>query len=164
MEKDFLNIKTAGLTAPKEYFNEMEDRVLNQIALENKTPKENPFSIPEHYFDEVEAQILEKTVVAQSKIIPLYKRKIVRYAASIAAMFVLIFTVYQIQNNPVVQSDIVSTENENDFFDIYELEEMVSNEALDTFVVENNLSDEAIYEYLSYHTDITTLVYENYEN
>src|SRR5690606_32281172 len=130
---------------------------------ENKTPKENPFSIPEHYFDEVEAQILEKTVVAQSKIIPLYKRKIVRYAASIAAMFVLIFTVYQIQNNPVVQSDIVSTENENDFFDIYELEEMVSNEALDTFVVENNLSDEAIYEYLSYHTDITTLVYENYE-
>jgi len=164
MNNHFSNSKTTGLTTPKDYFDGMEDRVLNQIALENKTLKENPFSIPDGYFEKVEAQVLEKIVKKQPKVVSILQNRMLKYAASIAAMALLIFTVYQIQNNTAVQPTIVSAENESDFFDIYELEEMLTTETLDNFTIENNLSDDAIYEYLSYHSDITALVYENYEH
>lgn len=164
MENNFSNIKTPGFTAPQGYFDELENHILAQTALEEKQLKENQFSVPKDYFEQAEIQILNKTVKKQPKVISILQRKTLKHVASVAALIVLIITVYQIQNNTLSQSEIVFNENTNDFFDMYELEEMMSVDMLNDFTIENNLSDEAIYDYLSYHADITNLVYENYEN
>lgn len=76
---------------PEGFFDQLHQVILNQSELEllnKKNLKENIFKTPEGYFDSSSKLILQQ-VEAPNKVIPLYNRDWIRYAAAIAAIIIL---------------------------------------------------------------------------
>ena len=125
MNKDNLhNIKDSGFKTPKNYFDGLEDSILNQIKLQEKV-EDAGFKVPDNYFDSLDDKILDK-VTHKPKVISLFTKRNLLYASSIAAALVLMF-------------NIIGNKNDITFDDL----EMAS--------IENYLSEEdfSSYEYAS---------------
>jgi len=113
MEKDLKNITNKGtrFKTPPAYFDALENQIMNRIKLEKESVKKNPFAVPNDYFDSLEETISKKTTqntAGKPKVISLKNHNFIKYAASIAAAFLLIFSIYHFQNT-------ADTNNEGDF-------------------------------------------------
>ena len=159
---------TSGFGTPKGYFEEFEDRLFSKIS-EDQIPNESGFKVPEGYFD-----LLENKVLAQiddlnrsRKVIPLFTRKTLVYAASIAACAVLVFSLINTEN-PIYSIDdieISTIENYIDQgllgFDSNDLTALLMDEDITGLLSENDLlNDELLEDYLLKNIDDTTLLTE----
>ncbi|MEX2349361.1 MAG: hypothetical protein WD554_00625 [Flavobacteriaceae bacterium] len=171
MEKDLKHIinKGTGFKTPPAYFDALEDQILNRIRLEQEGLKKHPFAVPNDYFNSLEESISKKTIqttVAEPKIISLKTPNFFKYAASIAALFLLVFSVYHFQNNvnTTGEGDFTSVTDyiESDEIDIstYELQELLSDEFVESGFPESDISQEELLEYLSYNIDETAFLNE----
>lgn len=94
-------------SVPKNYFEELENRIMQSVASENEEPrkilpqKQEVFAVPEGYFEKLELEVLQKTLNGKKeevKVIPLHKRRtFYMAAASIAALFVLFFSIFNFE-------------------------------------------------------------------
>lgn len=79
----------------KAYFDSLTDRIMERVELEesvlftDKRLKVLPFTTPEGYFDQLGKKILAETAV-ETKVIPLFARTWVRFAAAAAIVLIAI--------------------------------------------------------------------------
>ena len=85
--------KHTGFETPDGYFDSFEDRLFSKLS-EEIIPKESGFSTPEGYFDQLDDRMIKYVEESEdhSKVIPLFTRRTLLYAASIAACAILIFS------------------------------------------------------------------------
>ena len=86
------NIKDSGFKTPKNYFDGLEDSIMNQIKLKGKI-ESTGFKAPDNYFESLDDKILGK-VAHKPKVISLFTRRNLFYASSIAAALVLMFSIF----------------------------------------------------------------------
>lgn len=112
---------------PQNYFEELSERIQTHIALAEMPKAENTFAVPENYFDTLQSRITDRIAASEPKrearIVPLWRRNIVKYAS--AACFVLMasFGVYFYQNGStatVQQVQSAEAVNEQLLYDIDE--------------------------------------------
>lgn len=127
---DGLKQKTSdnNFEVPQNYFEELTERIQTHIALAEMPKAENTFAVPENYFDTLQSRITDRIAASEpkkeAKIIPLWRRNIVKYAS--AACFVLMasFGVYFYQNGSttttVQQVQSAESVNEQMLYDIDE--------------------------------------------
>jgi len=79
---------------PTNYFDEFENHLLNKIN-EEVLPKNIGFKTPTGYFNKLDVKIKRKnnSKSKEGKLIPVVSKKIFIYAASLAAIVILVFSV-----------------------------------------------------------------------
>ena len=126
---DGLKQKTSdnNFEVPQNYFEELTERIEMNIALTEMPKAKNAFAVPENYFDTLQSRVADRIAASEPKkearIIPLWRRNIVKYAS--AACFVLMasFGVYFYQNGStttVQQVQSAEAINEQLLYDIDE--------------------------------------------
>ena len=158
--------KHTGFVTPDDYFDQFEDRLFTKIS-EDHIPKETGFKTPEGYFDVLDERLLQEIEQSKNstKVIPLYTRRTLLYAASIAACAIVIFS---LMNNSetithIDDIDISSIETFIDEgllgYDITDVTALLDEE--DIFnSIDDQLNNELLEEYILKNIDDTTLLTE----
>lgn len=160
--------KTEGFNIPQNYFTDFEERLFLKIS-EDIIPKEPGFKVPDNYFEQVEDTVLNKVskseIIHKPKVITLFTKKTLLYAASIAACAAIVFSIFNLDENINDINDIQISvieefiEEGNISFDTYDLSSMLTDE--EDFSIENDLfSEEILEEYLLETIDDTNLFLE----
>jgi len=133
-EKHLHNIKNTGFKTPNNYFEELEESILIETKLKS-IAKNTGFKTPKEYFG-----TFETSAIKGSKVIPLYKRKVITYISSIAAAALLIFSfIIFNKTNGIDSLDTASIDN-------YILEEVESSDIVSLFL-ENELTENQFIDY-----------------
>jgi len=153
MKKDSLhNIKNTGFKAPKNYFSNLEETLLNEVKLKDKITTSG-FKIPDGYLSSFIINS-PKDINPKTKVFTLFNRKTILYASSIAATIVLLFNL-GIFNNTTENFDINSLATET--IDEYILEEInikdlaslfTDNELTENQFIDYNLEEDTLDSYL----------------
>ncbi len=165
--------KNNPFKTPENYFDNVSNSLSSRLSEEKKQlPKEDGFILPKGYLDTLNETIQDKLTPKENKVIQL-KPNMYYYmaAASIAAIFILVFGLYW--NTPkeptwdnVVNTDIESYFDDNGFgLTSYEIAEVIPVEGLEiNNFLETQLNEENILDYLNDHTsDFEELNLEDYE-
>ncbi|WP_231427067.1 MULTISPECIES: hypothetical protein [Pedobacter] len=129
------NTNCAHFEVPQHYFEELTERIEANIRIVELPKAENSFAVPQNYFDNLQSRINDriaatfedkvevKPELKIAKIVPLWRKSLVKYAS--AACFVLIasFGAYFYQNStsiPVAQTQPSDLANEQMLYDIDE--------------------------------------------
>lgn len=156
------NIKDSGFKVPKNYFDALEDSIINQIDLQKKI-SEHGFKTPDNYFESLEDKILEKSAV-KPKVISLFTKRNLIFASSIAAAFVLMFAIF-IKNDNISFDDLETATIEDYLFEkdisTYEIVSLFTEENfIDENYLDTELTENGIEEYLLENTTIEDLIIE----
>lgn len=167
MYKNLKHIKSTGFKTPKKYFDNLEDKIMQSLALDEtlKSSKNTGFSAPEYYFGTLEDRILNSISQKnnKTKVIKLPSKQHIIYALSVAATIIILLAIF-IPNQP-------SFENlNNESVENYMYEEALNNEDLAAlFSLEelNNLTitdqiytDESLQNYILENASIEDLIIE----
>lgn len=160
MNNKKLHIKEPGFKTPKNYFENLESQIMEEVSLASKLSKENPFKVPEKYFDELDHRVLNQTSgkKKQPKVIPIYRNIMFRYVAGIAALLLVFFSIFKLQQTVSSETNTITQIEsyiENGFLDLSYLdyEALLTDEMLEDTSFISNLEQEELFEYLSYEID-----------
>lgn len=153
--------KKTGFKVPKDYFYGLEDSIINQAKL-SEIIKSSGFKTPPVYFDSLEDKILAKTK-QEPKLIYLFTKQNLMYAASIAAVLILMLNVFWYNSNSTSTIELAEIE-------LYLLQQDISEYELASLLTENDLitnnfidsyiSEESIEAYLLENATIEDLISE----
>jgi len=143
-----------GSNIPKDYFEEFEERLFSKLS-EDIIPKETGFSVPKEYFNTLEGKIAVavKNVDDDKKVISIFSRKTLLYAASIAAIAILVFSLINSNDSTITinEIDISSIEsyieddsldyNSQDLTALLTVEDLSELSAENEFISDNNITD-----------------------
>jgi len=159
--------KNNGLELPENYFENFEERLFSKIS-EDIIPKKTGFSIPEDYFNTLESNVINQIRIADKevKVISIISKKTILYAASIAAVAILVFSIFS--NKPTItinDLDIASIENYIEYGNIdlntYELTSLLNDNDFEDLTAENEfISEEQLENYLLENIDDTSILTE----
>ena len=161
--------KENGFSVPKNYFNEIDER-LSMVFMEEKIPNKKSFATPESYFDNLEDAILSKVTLAKkdTKVIS-FKQKIYKAIPfAIAASIALLISINYFSNfnseinfDNLAQSDIETWILENNSeMTSQDIATFISLDGINTNdFAYTNIDDEDIEDYIIYN-DNTTLLNE----
>lgn len=139
---------------PIRYFDEFEHRLFNKLH-EEMLPKKTGFKTPETYFFNLDIKLKREHSKASTKkkIVPVISFKTFSYAASIASVAILFFSILETSNpeHNIKEIEISNIENfineENIQLNQYELAYLFTEEKLNnmtndvTLLPENQLED-----------------------
>lgn len=145
--------KNSGFKTPDNYFKDFEETLLHEITLKEKS-KSSGFLVPDNYFETF--KVSELDIVSNkkktSKVISLFSKKNWLYAASIAAIAILIISLpdfnksvnFSSLDNESIENYILSNDYEsytlnNLIIDPSAFEDAIYNEALSDISLENYL-------------------------
>src|SRR5690606_7790499 len=94
------NKNIAGFKTPEKYFEKFEMQLFNKIEGEN-LPKSAGFKVPENYFESLDQRVLNTVTASEkpTKVIPLFPKKYLGYAAAIAASLIIGFSIFNTSNS-----------------------------------------------------------------
>lgn len=161
-DKKLHNIKDSGFKVPKNYFDGLEDSIMDQIILQEKV-SDHGFKTPDDYFESLEDKIMEKATL-KPKVITLFTKRNLIYASSIAAAIVLMFAIFN-KNDTISFEDLEAATIENYLFEedisTLELASLFTEENLiDDNYIESELTEDGIEEYLLENSTIEDLIIE----
>ncbi len=155
------SIKKTGYEVPEDYFESLEGQIMGHIKLSEVGP--TGFNIPDGYLESVEDQVINK-VSGKSpvKVIPLFSKRNVIYASSIAAAVLVLLNLSIFEKN---SWDLEDQTVENYIIDeaisSYEIASLLEDEDLiEENFVNHNFSEENIENYVLDNIDIETLILE----
>ena len=161
------NKHTHGFKVPETYFSDFEALLFSKLE-EAGLPMETGFKVPEGYFETMEKSVLERLDIPteKGKVIPLFSRKVLGYAASVAACAALVFFAFNMNKAETngfenLQFSAVSNyiEGENLGLDMFEIETILNEEEISNFQFDENLvSDAVLEEYLLENVDVSMLL------
>jgi len=164
--------KNNPFKTPEEYFENLTAKVMDSIDSESsKLPVEDGYIAPEGYFnglnDKIRQRLENETKVVQ---LPSY-RKFYWAAASIAAVFILIFGIDWSSNNKSNWDDLVTAdieaylEDDELHLSSYELAEILTLDEIEiNDILDKQFEDDKILEYLNENIDqIEDLNIEDYD-
>ena len=159
---------TSGFGAPKGYFDEFEDRLFSKMS-EDQIPKNSGFKVPKGYFDGLEDKTMENyyELNKSKRVIPLFSRKTLVYAASIAASAVLIFSLMK-TDNPITDVDAIEISTIENYidegllgYDTSDVSALLIDDDLTDLMSENDLiTEEMLENFLLENIDDATLLIE----
>ena len=171
------NLKTyknnSGFKIPSNYMQDFESNLLNSLDIDSTkfdSSNQAGFKIPDGYFDTLETEVLAKVNIDApiGKVIPLFSRKRIYYAAAVAAAFIaLISTVLfkapstnSINNLEYAALEDYFNEEDSDL-NYNELSNLIYEDGV---IIESlnasNFSDEAILDYLNENVEDSGLIIE----
>ena len=158
------NFKDSGFKTPKDYFNNLENRILSEVKLKDGATQTG-FKLPDAYLDTLEDDILNKVILEKRpKVIKLVSKRNLVYMSSIAAAILLLFNLSIFDSKPTFDSlDTETVENYiiDEGLDSYEIAALLTNEELDDInFVKQELNDESVELYILEHLDIEQLIIE----
>lgn len=156
------NIKDSGFKTPKNYFDGLEDSIMNQMKLQEKV-EDTGFKVPDNYFESLDEKILDK-VTHKPKVISLFTKRNLLYATSIAAALVLMLNIIG-NNNELTFDDLELTSIENylseEDFSSYEYASLLTEDELTTDnFIDTELTDESLEDYLLQNATIEDFIIE----
>lgn len=104
---DGLKQKTSdnNFEVPQHYFENLAECIQTRITLSEIPKAEKAFTVPENYFDTLQSRITERIAVLEpkreAKIIPLWRRNIVKYVSAACFLLMASFGIYFYQNGSV---------------------------------------------------------------
>jgi hypothetical protein len=166
-DKNLHNIKSAGFKIPKDYFDTLDKKILNNIDDANalKNIKSTSFKVPENYFDTIEKQITDKLSKEQeTKVISLINKKTIIYISSIAAAILILFNLSIFDNNPSfdnLETETVENYIINESISSYEIASLFTTDQLsESDFFEYEFDEKNLEEYLLNNADIEALMIE----
>lgn len=112
---------------PQHYFEDLTERIQTRIALAEMPKAGQAFAVPENYFDTLQHRIADRIAASEpkkeTKIIPLWRPRIVKYASVACFLLMASFGVYFYQNGStaaVQQTQSAEAINEQLLYDIDE--------------------------------------------
>ncbi len=160
-----LKHKNPGFTIPKEYFASFDEKVIQQIKLQEMASNQSPFTIPSHYFETI-SEVITKTVYTQNKarqFNPLSKPFTYKYTIGIAASLILFFSVLHFSNTQTQYNQLTIYEYvENGFLEIspIEIEELIPEEYYDQDFLFSNIDTDELLDYLLMYSDYDNILFE----
>ncbi|WP_316800109.1 hypothetical protein [Pedobacter frigidisoli] len=131
---------------PQDYFEALTERIETQIRLSEISLPQNTFEVPENYFDSLQNRITSRIEAEQPKpvarIIPLWRRNIVKYASAACFILMASFGAYFYQNDtvvPLATTNVSDLANEQLLYDIDE-NTIIEHLEADTKTSSNNAS------------------------
>ncbi|MCB7480024.1 hypothetical protein [Christiangramia sediminis] len=135
--------QNSGFKAPEDYFGSFEEKMMRRLGNEKSAaipPKGKAFSVPDTYFDSLEDKIIAKTNTSEPRVVRLFRKEYLYYAAAVAAIFVLMLgNFFQTGNDqPIGWDDIEISAMETYIDEGYEMGYIELNSAeVSDFVFEN---------------------------
>ncbi|MEH3112759.1 hypothetical protein [Pedobacter terrae] len=113
---------------PQLYFEDLTERIQTQITLSGIPKAEKSFAVPDNYFDTLQNRIADRIATSQpkkeAKVIPLWKRNMVKYVSAACFLLMASFSIYFYQNGSTSASQQLPTAetmaNEQLLYDIDE--------------------------------------------
>jgi hypothetical protein len=166
MNKELKNIKTTGFKTPDNYFDTIEDNVMDNIKLNNiLNSKSTGQTIPEGYFDTIEDSVYKKITSSKKeiKVVRLFTRKNMFYAASLAAAIVLMLIVV-LPSNPSFSNLELETVENYIYQESYSSEDIAAllteEELKEVLYADSSYSDESLEDYILDNTTIEDFIIE----
>lgn len=163
MKKNSIDqIKKSGFEVPKNYFDHIEQSILDTAKLKSLS-ETSGFKTPKNYFETLEDIILEKVSEHKTpKILPLFSRKYMIYASSIAAAVLLLFNLSIFEDKMSWDDvDVKTVENYiiNENIESYDIASLMTEEdILETHFVTHKLNEDAVESYILEYVEIEDLL------
>ncbi|AEH01833.1 hypothetical protein [Lacinutrix sp. 5H-3-7-4] len=140
--KNLHNIKETGFKVPQNYFEALEDTILNEVKLKSIV-SESGLKAPKGYLDNFNVSVKEET-----KVISIFNKKNIIFVSSIAAAIILFFSL-NIFNTSTTTLDDIDTASVDDYIlnetEISELTTLFQDSDLsEAQFIDYTLSDEAL--------------------
>lgn len=156
-----------GFKVPLDYFDSLEERVMQKIALED-LPKDTGMTVPKGYFEQLESHIVAKTIKPETK----KTSKLVRLSTwwkVVAAASVIGIGLWLLPEKPDVElntNTMVNTEFTLDYYiddvlsDMHDegLYNLIEDSELDASSFSNTINKQELEEYLMENLDFSTLL------
>lgn len=149
-------IKESGFKTPDNYFQNFEEALLSEISLKEKS-KSSGFSVPKNYFETFDVSIMDTVVTEkkETKVIPLFSRKNWIYAASIAAITVLVITM------PDFNKSVSFSSLDNESIENYILTNDYESSTLNNLITDPAAFEDAIYNEALSDVSLESYLYNN---
>ncbi|MBB6236316.1 negative regulator of sigma E activity [Pedobacter sp. AK013] len=112
---------------PQNYFEDLTERIQTRVALSEMPKAEQAFAVPENYFDTLQNRIADRIAASapkkEVKVIPLWRRNIVKYTSAACFLLMTSFGIYFYQNSSITTAQQVQSPeaiNEQLLYDIDE--------------------------------------------
>ncbi|TJY36151.1 hypothetical protein [Pontimicrobium aquaticum] len=156
--KKLNNIKKTGFEVPKDYFHNMEDKIMDAIKLNDALQNmgDAGFKAPEGYFDALEDVVLTKIKDSKNpKVISLFNKQTLMYISGVAAAILIMFSVFWNKNE--VSIDTIEAELVENYFieqgiNTYEIASLLTEDNndinLDIELFDDTFNDDSLEDYL----------------
>jgi len=167
MTKNLNNIKKTGFKTPEDYFNNLENRILDNIKMD-KTLKgidNTGFNMPDGYLNTVEDAVFSKLPSTNDiKIVSLFSKRSLIYLSGVAAAALLFFNLFYNSTTTTLDNiDIELVENYiiNEGFDTYEIAALLTEYQLtEELFVNDYIIDDDLENYILDNSSIEDLLIE----
>ncbi|MBJ7881815.1 hypothetical protein [Gelidibacter salicanalis] len=162
------NITEPGFKTPNAYFDNFDGRLLKKLAVQQEMSEmDGPgYKVPEHYFANFDAKLAQRLKeIEQPKVRSFVSWRNVAYMSGVAAVLVLMLTVFMKSEDTlsINQVETASIENylNNENLNIYDIASFLTAEdiTVDDFVA-NTFTDESLETYLLNNASIEDLINE----
>lgn len=140
---------TSGFVTPKDYFDNLSDRIVDKIigeATTNLIPKTSGFSVPEDYFVINEAKLLARVSFTEAKVVSLkhtlYKVSGIAAILLVAIVSPMLYYSTETKNNELVEMSYLQLHSEE--LSVYEVGSMLDDKEiieLENELIYNNLNN-----------------------
>lgn len=165
-----LKKKGTGFNVPNNYFNTIEEHLINEFTIRNSTKNTSKvaFNTPENYFETIEENVFQKLKEKekQTNVISIKQRLAKIWIPIVAAASILlVFTLTTNSNNTSFES-IATAEIENWIengqvdIDAYQLASIYNDIEIDDSFIHETISDNDLMDYLN-EENIEQLILEN---
>ena len=159
MSKSFKHIKNSGFRVPEGYFDSIEDQVMSKIGEENLKGRisDTGFDLPDNYFEGLEDRVMSKIDKPETKVVSLFSRKRLYYISGVAAAILILVSVlinrtttstedinYEMVENYILDQDMSTyeiasllTEDDLENSDFEMIDEVISEESLEDYLLDN---------------------------
>lgn len=144
----------SGYKIPENYFENFEGRLFSKLDEESPLDQKitSGFEVPKNYFEKLSVELPEEK---ESKVLPLFSKKTIRLAVSIAAMLVFMFSVFNEYKNGKISFSTIGYESvesyiENDNIDLQnpDIERIILKEPFSSELKFDKIGEDAIFDYL----------------
>lgn len=161
------NINETGFTTPDSYFDTFDQRLLKKLEVQKEmaSMSDPGYIVPENYFEDFDARLQARLKNEEKpKVISLISWRNTDYISGVAAILVLMLTVFFRPNDPlsINQVETASIEDylNNENLNIDDIASLLNEDDLnfDNFV-SNTLTEESLENYLLNNASIEDLIF-----
>ncbi len=167
MKNKLNNIKNTGFKTPKNYFQNLEDQIMDTIKLDYalKSIDSAGFKMPQGYLDTLEDAVLTKvTKTSNPKVISILNKQTLIYISGVAAAVLIMFNIFW--NKTETTIDTLDAELvENYFIDqginTFEIAALLTNDEeinIDIEIFDETFNDDSLEDYLLENMDLEDFI------
>jgi len=167
MKNKLDNIKNTGFKVPQDYFQNLEDKIMDNAKLDNTLQgiDDTGFKTPEGYLDTLEDVVLTKvTKSSNPKVVSLFNKQTLIYISSVAAAVLIMFNVFWNKTETTIDTidaELVENYIIDQGINTYEIASLLSNDDeinLDIELFDETFNDDSLEDYLLENVDLEDFI------